>query len=69
MASAFGNEAKGFKITSSMLRNDRFDLTIEAGDKSEAGSVSLELTAKGQLNGKPVVATKRVNLDVKASEE
>jgi len=69
VASAFGKEAKGFKITSSMLRNDRFDLMIEASDKSEAGSVSLELTAKGQLNGKSVVATKRLNLDVKASKE
>jgi hypothetical protein len=66
--SAFEKEAKGLKVTSSMLRNDRFDLTIEASDKSDSGVVSLELTAKGQLNGKSVIATKRVDLDVKASK-
>lgn len=63
VASSFGKEIKGLKVTSSMLRNDRFDLTIEASEESDSGSVSLELTAKGQLNGKSVVATKRVNVN------
>ena len=68
VASAFLKEAKGLKITSSMLRKDRFDLTIEASDESEAGSVSIELKAEGQLNGESVVATKRIDLDLKASK-
>ena len=68
VTTSFKETGASLKVTSTMLKNDAFDLMVEAPLSEEVRLVGLELKASGKLNGETVVTTLPLGINILAAE-
>ncbi len=55
-------------VETSMLRDGRFDLRLRLGEDAPREPVTVTLTAKGQLNGKPVTTSETLRIQLESTK-